>query len=44
MVRLNFREFSAHTLATRKSKTHSEAIDFAGGLIFGCHVERRSDG
>ena len=37
MVRLNFRNLR-HTLATRKSKTHSEAVDFAGGLILSLGV------
>ena len=26
-----------------KVRSHSEAVEFSGVLIFGCHVERRSD-
>ena len=37
----------ARMLPTRsqheKVRSHSEAVDFSGVLIFGCHVERRSD-
>ena len=45
MVRLisaNLRPYVPTRSQHEKVKFHSEAVEFSGVLIFGCHVERRS--
>ena len=46
MVRLtsaNLRPYVPTRSQHEKVRSHSEAVEFSGVLIFGCHVERRSD-
>ena len=45
MVRLtsaNLRPYVPTRSQHEKVRSHSEAVEFSGVLIFGCHVERRS--